>query len=374
MAVELSKDYPVLYVNRALDRASAVKFAKDAKIIQRKKVAASGAIDVQKVGEQIYVFTPSCMLESINSIPAGLSFVFDFLNKINNKRLAKDIEKAMKHLGFTNAMLLIDNDFFRGQYLSEMLPVKRTGYYIRDYLNAQPYFAKHGVRLEKNLIGKVDFVAANSAYLASYAKQWNKRSVDIGQGCELDAFNLQEQELPDELTTIRKPIIGYTGALIQSRLDIDLLIAIAKNVDASLVLVGPEDEAFKQSSLHAMPNVFFTGTKDAGILPKYIAAFDVCINPQVLNQLTIGNYPRKIDEYLAMGKSVVATKTEAMVMFEPFVSVAASHHEFIAAINKNLQQLPSEELILARRNFALGHSWEQSIKKLETQIRSLSHS
>jgi hypothetical protein len=31
-----------------------------------------------------------------------------------------------------------------------------------------------------------------------------------------------------------------------------------------------------------------------------------------LNETTKGNYPRKIDEYLAMGKPVVATKTIAM--------------------------------------------------------------
>jgi len=37
MAEELSKQYPVLYINRALDRISAIRQRKDAKIIQRKK-------------------------------------------------------------------------------------------------------------------------------------------------------------------------------------------------------------------------------------------------------------------------------------------------------------------------------------------------
>ncbi len=43
-------------------------------------------------------------------------------------------------------------------------------------------------------------------------------------------------------------------------------------------------------------------------LPGYIQHFDVCINPQKLNPITIGNYPLKVDEYLAMGKPVVATR------------------------------------------------------------------
>jgi hypothetical protein len=37
---------------------------------------------------------------------------------------------------------------------------------------------------------------------------------------------------------------------------------------------------------------------------------------QLSNNLTIGNYPRKIDEYLAMGKPIVATSTKTMQMFK----------------------------------------------------------
>ena len=58
-----------------------------------------------------------------------------------------------------------------------------------------------------------------------------------------------------------------------------------------------------------MDNVHFLGAKKTDELASYMEHFDVCINPQVVNDLTIGNYPRKIDEYLAMGKAVVATDT-----------------------------------------------------------------
>jgi glycosyltransferase involved in cell wall biosynthesis len=63
--------------------------------------------------------------------------------------------------------------------------------------------------------------------------------------------------------------------------------------------------------LHGYTNIHFFGAQDVNRLPEYIKA-DVCINPQLLNETTKGNYPRKIDEYLAMGKPVVATKTIAM--------------------------------------------------------------
>jgi glycosyltransferase involved in cell wall biosynthesis len=66
----------------------------------------------------------------------------------------------------------------------------------------------------------------------------------------------------------------------------------------------------------------FLGAQDVNRLPEYIKAFDVCINPQLLNETTKRNYPRKIDEYLAMGKPVVATKTIAMGYFKDWVYLA----------------------------------------------------
>ncbi|MEJ7660035.1 MAG: hypothetical protein WKG07_10665 [Hymenobacter sp.] len=44
---------------------------------------------------------------------------------------------------------------------------------------------------------------------------------------------------------------------------------------------------------------------------------------RLLNDITIGNYPLKIDEYLAMGRPVVATRTRAMELFADHVYLAA---------------------------------------------------
>src|SRR5690606_23550904 len=109
------------------------------------------------------------------------------------------------------------------------------------------------------------------------------------------------------------PIIGYVGVLHSSRLDIEAMLNIAQcRPDWTLVLVGPEDAVFRTSALHQQANVIFVGMKSMTELARYIYYFDVCINPQFLTPLTVGNYPRKVDEYLAMGKPVVAFATHAM--------------------------------------------------------------
>lgn len=358
MAQELSQYNRVLYVNRALDRISAIRSSDDEKVLARKASLRGDTNDLKPVSASLWTLDPRTVLESINWIP--MPVLFDRINLVNNKRLAREINQAAKRLGFSNVLLFIDNDFFRAQYLPELLEgVQETIYYIRDHLTTQPYFKKHGVRLEPQLMQKATMVAANSAYLAEYGAKFNKASFDIGQGCD---FSWLKAELP-AVQQFKSPVIGYVGALITSRLDLPLLEMIAtQRPDWTLVLVGPEDEAFHGSVLHQLRNVHFTGNRPAEELPAWISSFDVCINPQVLNGMTIGNYPRKIDEYLALGKPVVATDTVAMRMFAPYVYLCGKQADYITQINTALQEGNNTYLQDARKAFALSHTWEQCIQ------------
>jgi len=361
IAMELSRHNRVLYVNRALDRISAIRSARDQKVQTRRNSIRGVADDIQSINESLWTLDPRTILESINWIP--LPAVFDRFNYINNKRLAKEINQAAKRLGFNDILLFIDNDFFRALYMPELLDdVHQTIYYIRDKLTSQPYFKKHGERLEPALMKKSTIVTANSAYLSQYAKQHNPASFDIGQGCDFEWLKAPLPGMPQELAVLKRPLIGYVGALIESRLDINLLINIATRMpEWNLALVGPEDEAFRNSRLHELPNVYFTGNRPAGQLPAYINSFDVCINPQVINEMTIGNYPRKIDEYLALGKPVVATRTAAMLMFSPYVYLCAGPDDYTGQIRAALMEDKNAPIRQQRIDFALSHTWENSV-------------
>ena len=234
---------------------------------------------------------------------------------------------------------------------------------------AVDYWKYHGEVLEPKLIAKSDICMANSTYLANYCRQYNPRSYYVGQGCELEMFtNLTNNLVPPDIANIPKPIIGYVGALQSIRLDIELLAYIAaKRPEWSIVLIGPEDEAFKSSTLHDIKNIHFLGPKQPTELPGYINTFDVCLNPQIVNQVTIGNYPRKIDEYLAMGKPTVATKTEAMSIFADHTYLAASKEEYPTLIDKALKE-DSPTLREARKAFASSHTWENSVKEIYKAI------
>jgi glycosyltransferase involved in cell wall biosynthesis len=234
---------------------------------------------------------------------------------------------------------------------------------------AVDYWRLHGQKLEPELITKSDLCVANSVYLANYCKKYNPRSYYVGQGCELEIFsNINDKSAPQDILSVPKPVIGYVGALQSLRLDLEIITHIAlTKPDWSIVLVGPEDDQFKKSELHQIKNIYFLGSKDPVELPRYINAFDVCINPQLVNQVTIGNYPRKIDEYLAVGKPVVATRTEAMSIFSEFVYLAETKEQYVTLITKAINE---DNVVLTenRRVFASGHTWRNSVAEIYAAI------
>jgi teichuronic acid biosynthesis glycosyltransferase TuaH len=297
------------------------------------------------------------------------------LNQANNKRFAEEIQKAMDKLGFINVIVINDNEIFRGYYIKEYLKPDLYIYYIRDFLTAVDYWKFHGKRLEPKLMEKADLVVANSTYYTEYAKQFNQNSFYVGQGCEVDKFSEElVKEVPGDIKNIKRPIIGYVGALYNLRLDTGILIHIAEQrPEWNIVLVGPEDDHFKTSRLHELPNVHFLGLKEIGQLPAYIKHFDVCLNPQVVNPVTIGNYPLKIDEYLAMGKPVVATLTKAMEVFKDHTYLATNKEEYVPLIEKAMAE-HTQEKAEARKRFAAGHTWENTVKEICKAINTVSQS
>lgn len=367
IALEFSKHNRVLYINSPLDRITLFRNKSDLKIKKRLEIIRGNEEGLIHIQENLWNFYPDCIVESINWI--NNTEIFNIFNKINNKKLAKSIRKAIVSLNFKDFILFNDNEIFKGFFLKELLKPTFSIYYSRDYMIAVDYWKKHGEKLEPVLIRDNDICVANSTFLADYCKKYNPNSYYVGQGCDLDIFVKKHNgEVPNDLISTKRPLIGYVGALQSIRLDKEIIKYIAfSRPDWTIALVGPEDEGFKTSDLHQYNNIVFTGMKPIHKLPDYINSFDICINPQLVNQVTIGNYPRKIDEYLSIGKPVVATKTKAMETFEDYIYLAQVKEDYVTLIEQALQ-VDSEQLQLKRRSFALQHTWENSVKAVYDAI------
>jgi glycosyltransferase involved in cell wall biosynthesis len=361
IAIEFAKHNRVLYVNGPLDRKSKYKEKDSEKVKKRLRIINGEEPNLVKLENNLWTLYPRTIIESINWMKPN--FIFDYFNLRNGKKFAKYIKEAADELGFKDYILFNDSSMFLGLHLKKQLSPSLYVYYIRDFLVKYDYWNRHGERVEPKLIKKADVVVNNSMLYAEYAQQWNTHSYMVGQGCDTSLFNDLKvaMDIPDDLKDIPKPIIGYVGSLTDLRLSIEIIEYIAKaRPDWSVVLVGPKEDGFKTCNLNEIDNIYFLGSKDGSVLPNYIKGFDVAMNPQLMNEVTMGNYPRKIDEYLTMGKPTLATATKAMEYFKDYTYLGLTKEDYVTLAEKAMAE-DSEELQLKRRACGTSHSWENNI-------------
>lgn len=369
IALEFAKNNRVLYINPPIGRKTLMKDKAKPSVQKRLELIRSGNNLVQ-VDQNMWTLYPSTHIRSINWIP--LTPVFRVFNKWNNIRFAKDIQAAIAQLGFTNYILFNDSDMLRSYHMKELLKPAVSIYYSRDNLMVHKYWYRHGHILEPELIRKSDVVVANSTHLANVARKFNSRSFDVGQGCDLSIFDPDKEfSKPDDIAAIPKPVIGYIGAVLSHRLDLALLEDLSRRKpEWHFVFVGKCDEEFSQSPIQQYPNVHFLGLKEERLLPDYLSMFDVAMNPQKINDYTIGNYPRKIDEYLALGKPVVATTTATMETFKDVTYLGETVDDYIRLIQQALDEdspaLQQKRIMLART-----HTWENSVQGIYNAITAV---
>ena len=367
LAINFAKHNRVLYVNFPITRKSYLSHADNPELIEHCNIIKNKLDPVKNINKNLWVLYPKSMIESVKWLPN--TTLFKAATSINNRRFARNIKETIDLLNFKDIILFNDNDIYNGYYLKELLTPSLYIYYFKDFLQAYDYWKKHASVMEPELVKKADLVVTNSIFYQEYCATLTDNSFYIGQGCELGLFVKDEKRaLPEDMKGMKYPIVGYVGFLDSQRLDENILEIMAReNPDWTIVMAGPADEVFKKSRLHQYANIHFLGRKSLPELPNYVQAFDVCINPQLFNNITRGNYPLKIDEYLAMGKPVVASRTKAMKLFEDYTYLADKAEEYPALVKKALAE-NSPEKENERINFARSHTWENCLLEIHKAI------
>jgi glycosyltransferase involved in cell wall biosynthesis len=370
IAKQIAKDNRVLYVNSPLDMMTMYRNKPTVETKNRLEVLKKQREPLRKISDNLWVLDFPFYVWSINGLPDGV--LFDVFNKVNNKKIFNYTKKVADELGFKDAIHFIDNDIYRSFYAKETLGAKLSVYYRRDNVQPYAYWKKHAVRLEPKLVSKSDLVVCNSPQLADYAYTFNKKSYDVGQGVDLSAYDPSTDfKIPAALQNIPQPRIGYIGDINSMRLDADLIYELAKSKPSySFVMIGNEDKVFAAHALHGLTNVHFTGSIAKNQVPEYMNALDVCLNPQLINEITIGNYPRKVDEYLALGKPVIATVTKTMELFKDHVYLCFNADDYKDAVERALVE-NTEEKKNGRIAFARSHSWKNNVQQIYNQIEKL---
>src|SRR5271157_2463743 len=122
IATEFARNNRVLFVNYPLDRATILRKRKDLKVRKRLDILKGKEEDLVRISDNLWTLYPRTILESINWIPWDR--MFDRWNKINNRRLARQIQSAIDRLGIRNPILFNDCNIYRSLYLKELLKPK----------------------------------------------------------------------------------------------------------------------------------------------------------------------------------------------------------------------------------------------------------
>ena len=214
---------------------------------------------------------------------------------------------------------------------------------------------------ERRIVERAAVVFVNREEFAARFRSWNRNVHVFPVGVNMNAF-MPGAVVAESVRLLPHPRIGCVGALHEMKSDFSFLATLARRRrDWSWIYVGP---AFSSTAeLKALPNVFLFDEVPHAALASYIEGFEVCIVPYRENDLMRTSVPTKINEYLAMGKPVVATRCSYSneMSAEGAIDVAAEDpNAFVAAIEVCLDDT-SDARVAQRRLFASRADWTERL-------------
>jgi len=306
------------------------------------------------------------------SLPPILPFgsKYRFINRINQAWLSGFIRRRLKKAGFENPVIW--------SYLPahcdviKKIPHSQVVYDCVDRHSGYPGMINPEVvdGCERDLARQCDVVFSTASGLHETLSQYNEHSYMIPNGANYELFSqaqVQLDEVPPELADIKGPIIGFVG-MLQECIDYDLITAAAEaHPEYTFVFVGKALPGVATDGLRSLPNVRLCGLKPQSELPRYLARFDVCINPFRAGALAKDVSPLKFYEYLATGKPIVTTpQPEQVLAFADAVEIAADAEGFIKALERSL--VPDAARRKKRIAYALECTWEARVRQIEEKL------
>lgn len=284
------------------------------------------------------------------------------------------LKMILKTLKFNNPLLWIyhpDSVVFIGS-LNEMKIV----YHCVDEISAWSNNEEKNCSIkgkENTLLKHADYVFTASKPLYEARKHLNHNTYLMENVADYEHFSKAQLPgiIPDAIKELKKPIIGFIGAIRGNTVDVQLLLTIAKeNPGFNIVLIGPVFGEQTKKELTGSPNIYLLGIKEYAELPDYLRAIDVCIVPYLINNEYINNvFPMKIYEYLAAGKPVVATPMPSLEDHKDSVKIACNATEFKHKINEALTE-NTNEMIKRRMAVAAQNTWDKRIDNMLEIINS----
>lgn len=292
-----------------------------------------------------------------------------WLNRWHERR---QIRRAMKKLGIRRPLLFM-NPYYAVHMpgrMGEAISVYDVG---DDWTKApqKPWELERTIAEDDQQARQVDLTIVVSQALYDLMKPKNENTHLIPNGVFVDRYEGVAEHTIQPHAMCRdwpKPVLGYTGTLHSTRIDVELLIRVADAYpQATLVLVGP-DHLYEEDrrKLEKAPNIRIYGPVDFEEVPRLMAGFDIMIVPHRVNEFTESLSPLKYYEALAAGLPVASTPVTHFRDRPDLFCIGSRDNGYIDAISDSLKD--TSKRIRARRDTASNYDWKSRVDDIVLAI------
>ncbi len=295
--------------------------------------------------------------------PKGIRFMPGWLQRVIFRRTFHQLQKLAK-VSF-QVVWSFDNSVF----------------FDFDALPSQVLKISHIVDLNQDFqrdkaAATADVCFCTTRYIKAELEKFNKNTHFVHHGLAPQTM-IQKVDLPgkNEVKSL------YLGNLAMAYLDWKVMYDAAQvNTKVDFVFIGSnlkqldpnlnEMHVWKEK-LFQMPNAHFLDAISSELIASYMAEAHVLMVAYQENRHQDQANPHKMMEYLASGKPIVATFTEEFEGQRDLIQMSKANDDWSKVFNETIERLSdlsSEEMAIKRSHFAMKHTYDQQLKRINALL------
>ena len=213
------------------------------------------------------------------------------------------------------------------------------------------------VAAEDRLAAQARIVVCSQALATRWEERYATTPVVVQNGVDLEAV----QTAPALALSGAGPHAIYVGTLHENRIDVDLVLDLARQWPGSVHLVGPNHLSERTIARLHEAGVELVGPVPSADVASWLNAADVLICPHLVDDFTLSLDAIKSHEYLATDRPVVATPSSGFQSIHTAGLWVAGGSDFLPATISAVRSGPYP------RSVAI--DWDQRADEFAQQLK-----